>query len=116
MSTRTQIFRPRHESWFGDSVKDYEHVVVWLDYFDRNLSRSQGRRLKRDVCVSGPRIDDLVEAAKIAGFEVTETNDRARHPRRAHQRSGYVAIPKTAPKSRVLYRIAPKLARLVRNR
>ena len=29
-------------------MKDYEHVVVWLDYFNRNLKRRQGRKVNRD--------------------------------------------------------------------
>ena len=97
------------------TMKDYDHVVVWLDYFNKVLPRSKGRRLDRGVCVSDPTLKDLAEAVRLAGFEVAETNERARHPRRPYVpsgRSGYVTVPKTVPKTRVLYRIAPKLVRV----
>ncbi len=98
-------------------MKDYDHVVVWLDYFNRVLPRSKGRRLGRSVCVQDPTLKDLVEAVRNAGFEVAEVNDQARHPRRPYYRSGYVSVPKAnVPKTRILYRVAPKLARLARKR
>ena len=93
-------------------MKDYDHIVVWLDYFNKNLSRSQGRRLSKDYCVSAPLLDDLSAAAKKAGYTVHDTNYKVRHPRRANIKSGYITIPKTDPKTRVLYRIAPKLVRV----
>lgn len=98
-------------------MKDYDHVVVWLDYFNRVLPRSKGRKLERNVCVPDPTLKDLAEAVRNAGFEVAQINDQARHPRRPYVRSGYVTIPKTnVPKTRVLYRVAPKLARLAKKR
>lgn len=93
-------------------MKDYDHVIVWLDYFNKNLSRSQGRRLNKEYSVSSPMLDDLSAAAKMAGYTVHSTNNMVRHPRRSNQKSGYIVIPKAGPKTRVLYRIAPKLVRV----
>ena len=93
-------------------MKDYEHIIVWTDYFNAILPRSQGRRMSRKVCVRNPAPDDLAKAAQMAGFEVTEINEDARHPKRAYKKSGYVCLSKKAPKSRMLYRIAPKLVRV----
>ena len=45
-------------------MKDYEHVVVWLDYFNKNLRRSHGRRLELKKCVFDPTLKELTEAAK----------------------------------------------------
>lgn len=95
-------------------MKEYNHVIVWLDYFNRVLTRSRGRRLGRDVCVPDPTMDNLVKAVKVAGFSVAEAKSDARHPRRPYAMSGYVAVVKAAPKTRMLYRIAPKLARITR--
>ena len=93
------------------SVKEYDHVVVWLDYFNKVLTRSKGRRLGRDVCVMDPTLDNLTKAVKMAGFTVAEAREGACHPRRPYAESGYVAVPKTVSKTRMLYRIAPKLVR-----
>lgn len=96
-------------------MKDYDHVIIWLDYFNKNLSRSQGRRLNKDYSVSSPLLDDLSSAAKMAGYTIHSANYKARHPRRSNLRSGYVVISKTDPKTRVLYKIAPKLMRVAKS-
>ena len=53
-------------------MKDYEHAVLWLDYFNRNLKRRQGRKVKRDLAVFDPTVQDLVEAARAAGLQFSE--------------------------------------------
>ncbi len=75
-------------------VKDYGRVVVWLDYFNKNLRKSRGRRLGFAKCVFDPTIRELEEAAGAAGLDVAETNERARFPRRPYVRSGYIILPK----------------------
>ena len=59
-------------------------------------------------------LDDLSAAAKMAGYDIADTNHKARRPRRPNLRSGYVVVPKTAPKTRILYKIAPKLVRVAK--
>lgn len=90
-------------------MKDYSSQVVWLDYFNKTLPRSAGRRLGREACVYDPSIKDLAAAARSAGYEVSETRDDVRYPRRPYVRSGYVVIPKTGGKSAALSKIAGRL-------
>lgn len=91
-------------------MKDYSSIVVWLDYFNKTLARSSGRRLKRDACVYDPSMKDLAAAAEAAGYRVSESRDGARYPRRPYVRSGYVVIPKSGPKAAALAKIGAKLA------
>ena len=49
-------------------MKDYEHVVVWLDYFNKTLPRNKGRRLTKEKCVFDPSLKELIEASKAAGL------------------------------------------------
>ncbi|TLX83937.1 MAG: hypothetical protein E6K98_03755, partial [Thaumarchaeota archaeon] len=56
-------------------MKDYEHVVIWLDYFNKTLPQKMGRRVSRDKSIFDPSLKELIDAAKAAGFEPTETND-----------------------------------------
>lgn len=93
-------------------MKEYDNVIVWLDYFNKVLARSRGRRLGRDICVSDPTLDNLKKAVEVAGFTIADVNEDARHPRRPYVPSGYVAVVKIAPKTKVLYRIAPKLHKI----
>lgn len=91
-------------------MKDYEHVVIWLDYFNKTLPKKMGRRVSRERCVFDPSLKELVDAAKAAGFEPTETNDQVRFPRRPYVRSGYIVVSKGQPKAKVISTIGEKLA------
>jgi signal recognition particle subunit SRP19 len=94
-------------------LKDYDHIILWLDYFNKNLPRSKGRRVKRDKSIFDPTLLDLIDAAKAAGFNLTkeETNDQARYPRRAFVKSGYIMIlkPYEMKKSATIRIIADKM-------
>jgi signal recognition particle subunit SRP19 len=96
-------------------LKDYEHVVVWLDYFNRNLKRRQGRKVNRDRAVFDPSVQELVEAARAAGFQFSdqEINSDARFPRRSFVKSGYIMLAKKEgiKKSQIIDEVANKLLR-----
>ena len=90
-------------------MKDYEHVVVWLDYFNKTLPRNKGRKLSKEKCVFDPSLKELIEAAKAAGLELTESDEKVRYPKRPYVRSGYIIIPKSGPKTKILNKISEKL-------
>jgi len=90
-------------------MKDYEHVVIWLDYFNKNLKKSKGRRQGLEKCIFDPSLKELVDATTTAGFEITESNDKVRFPKRPFVRSGYVILPKGSPKTKILNKISEKL-------
>ena len=90
-------------------MKDYGHLVVWLDYFNKNLKRSKGRRLSLDHCIYDPTLKELIESTKSAGFQITESKEKVRFPRRSFVRSGYVVVPKQIPKTKVLDKISTSL-------
>ena len=90
-------------------MKDYEHVVIWLDYFNKNLKKSKGRRLGLDKCVFDPSLKELTDATTSAGFEITESDDKVRFPKRPFVRSGYVVLPKGSSKTIILNKISEKL-------
>jgi len=90
-------------------MKDYEHVVIWLDYFNKTLSRAKGRRLGKEKCIFDPSLKELIDATKTAGFEITESSDKVRFPKRSYVRSGYVVLPKETAKTMILNKISDKL-------
>jgi signal recognition particle subunit SRP19 len=90
-------------------MKDYEHVVIWLDYFNKTLPRAKGRRLEKEKCIFDPSLKELTEAAQAAGFEITETEEKVRYPRRPYVRSGYIVLPKGSSKTNILNKISQKL-------
>ncbi len=90
-------------------MKDYEHIVIWLDYFSKNLKKSKGRRQGLEKCIFDPSLKELIDATKVAGFEITESNDKVRFPKRPFVRSGYVVLPKGSSKTKILDKISEKL-------
>lgn len=91
-------------------MKEYEHVIVWLDYFNQKLTRSGGRRQeKHKQCISDPSLNELIDAVKGAGFKIAATNEKARFPKRPHRRSGYVMLEKMDPKIKILDKISKEL-------
>ena len=90
-------------------MKDYEHVVIWLDYFNKTLPRNKGRRLVKEKCIFDPSLKELIDATKAAGFEIAESSDKVRFPRRPYVRSGYVVLPKSSSKTVILDKISEKL-------
>lgn len=96
-------------------MKDYEHVVIWLDYFNKNLKRRQGRKVKRDQAIFDPTVQELVEATRAAGFQLSdqEINSDARYPRRSFVKSGYVMVAKKEgmKKSQIINAVANILLR-----
>jgi signal recognition particle subunit SRP19 len=96
------------------NMKDYDHFIVWTDYFNRNLSRRKGRKVSKIVAIFDPSIQELIDASESAGFAVGDdnTNETARFPRRPYVRSGYVMLQKKEnfKKSNVLKVLAEKIA------
>lgn len=90
-------------------MKDYEHVVIWLDYFNKTLPKKMGRRVSREKSIFDPSLRELVDAAKAAGFELSETNEQVRFPRRPYVRSGYIMLSKGQSKNKIISTIADKL-------
>lgn len=94
-------------------MKDFDHVIVWTDYFNRNLTRRKGRRVSKDMAIFDPTVQELVEASKSAGFAVSndKTNETARFPRRPYVRSGYIMLEKNEnlKKSKILTALGGKI-------
>ena len=90
-------------------MKDYEHIVIWLDYFNKTLPRKKGRRLSKEKCIFDPSLKELIDATKAAGLEPTETEDQVRFPKRPYVRSGYIVVEKKSTKSSIMNKISEKL-------
>ena len=92
-------------------MKDYDHQIVWLDYFNKNLSRKKGRRVSKNISVYDPTMQELIDASKTLELDFSEEdiNNQARYPRRAFVKSGYIMISKRDKKSSVINQIAKEM-------
>ena len=90
-------------------MKDYEHVVIWLDYFNKTLPRNKGRRLAKEKCIFDPSLKELIDASKAAGLQPTESEEQVRFPKRPYVRSGYIVLEKNTTKINLMNKISNKL-------
>ena len=93
-------------------MKDYDNIILWLDYYNKGLSRNKGRRITKSLAIYDPLLSELIEAANSLGYEITkdQINDNARYPRRPHIKSAYIMILKNnAIKNHIIKSIAEKM-------
>ncbi|MFD1641116.1 signal recognition particle subunit SRP19 [Halohasta litorea] len=43
--------------------------VLWPAYFDAGLTRSEGRRVPRDLAVDEPTVDEIADAVQQVGYD-----------------------------------------------
>lgn len=85
-------------------MKEEDKQVIWLDYFDSSLSRSQGRRVSKNLSVSNPRPEPFMDALKKMNIEAQQFE--ARHPKRNNRRSYYIQVKRSVPKQQLLRKLA----------
>ena len=51
--------------------------VIWPAYIDAGKTRSEGRRVPRDVAVEDPTVDEIAEAVGQVGYDAVIERDKA---------------------------------------
>ena len=87
-----------------------ERFVIWPGYFDLNATRGSGRRLRKDLCISSPRAEDIFHVCRKLGFS-PELQDDKRHPNSTGTGTGRVMVRKSKNKSKMMVDIATALLR-----
>jgi signal recognition particle subunit SRP19 len=84
--------------------------VIWPAYLDRELSRSEGRRVPRSAAVPAPTVDEIARAAGQVGYDVVIEREKT-YPREYEPR-GRVLIQNAddAGKSDLLQAVAAYVA------
>ena len=85
--------------------KDTDRFVLWPLYFDRNVSRRNGRRVAKKQAVDGPTVDALAKAAQSLGLH-PEVEKTATHPSQPWKPQGRVLVDAKHAKTEVLEQIA----------
>ncbi|MDE1857942.1 MAG: hypothetical protein KGI26_02585 [Thaumarchaeota archaeon] len=89
-------------------MKDYDRYIFWLDYFDSELKRSQGRRVPLSTATRAPTLAELGEACRR--LNIQPQPQTARYPPKAAKESGYVSVAKAPPKHALLLKVAKELS------
>jgi signal recognition particle subunit SRP19 len=89
-------------------MKEYERHVFWLEYFDSELKRREGRRVPLSSATRAPVLAELGEACRRLNLQPQP--QAARYPSRPAKESGYVSVVKSGPKQALLIKIARELS------
>ena len=89
-------------------MKDYDRHIFWLDYFDSELKRTQGRRVPLSSATRAPTLQELAEACRRLNLQPQPQT--ATYPSIPSKESGYVSVIKANPKRGLLLRIAKELS------
>ena len=94
-------------------MRKKNQVLLWSVYFDSTKTRTDGRRVPKNLAVSAPKIEELQRAAKRLGLQ-PEVNSDSAHPNCPWRKIGLIVLPKTESKTVTLKKIAKELSILRR--
>lgn len=89
--------------------------VIWVNYFDKSLSRKEGRKIAKNKAISKPRLEELVDIVDSMGYKVFDKKE-ARYPSSWWIKSGYVVIDKSSLNNSKKKMIIDKIAKEWRRR
>ena len=85
--------------------KDDHKLIIWPIYFEKNISRSKGRKIEKKFSLEKPDVEKIAKAAKTLGLSpIIEKN--ASHPYRSWKKEGRVLIDNKDIKSKIIFQIA----------
>jgi len=85
-----------------------DKYIIWPVYFDKSVSRLNGRKISKKHAVEKPSLDDIKKAAKSLGLN-PEVEENASYPGRFWKKEGRVIVDKKDSKIKILRKIAAKL-------
>jgi len=88
-------------------MKDYDKLILWLDYFDSSVPRSKGRRIPSHSATKSPTLEELKLAAKKLGLEPEVFESRRPSSRRV---TGYIQVKKVMKKGELIKKLANQLS------
>lgn len=89
-------------------MKEYGRQVFWLNYFDSELKRREGRRVPLSLATRAPTLQELGDACRR--INIQPQPEPARYPALPAKESGYVSVMKSNPKRGLLLKIAKELS------
>ena len=89
-------------------TKDEGFQVLWPMYFDKGLSRAEGRRVSKSSAVSSPRVEDIAKA--VRGLKLKyRVEQEAAHPSCTWKPTGRVVVNSNIEKTKLIRWVAKRL-------
>lgn len=90
-------------------MKKQEKTILWPAYFDSSKTRSEGRKLPKNLAIANPTIAELHVAAAKLGLK-PEMEAEAAHPTIPWRKTGRILVEKKEPKMQILVKVAKEVA------
>lgn len=65
--------------------------ILWTAYFDAEKSRSEGRRVPKDLAIDDPTVDEVAQAVQQVGYDAVIERD-VTYPREPWKADGRVVV------------------------
>jgi len=82
-------------------------LVIYPEYFDLNLKRSEGRKVPINIAVKKPNIEEILEIVKALGSDVLKSSKS--HPSNWHLELGSINLFYKGTKVSLLHKIGKEL-------
>ena len=92
-------------------MRKLDKAIIWPIYFDISRSRSEGRRVSKNIAVQSPKILEIKEAADKLGLQ-NEMNAEAHFPKAHWSKSGILLVEKNEAKEKIIQKIAKQLVKI----
>ncbi len=81
--------------------------MIWPSYFDIELSRKEGRKVKKSIAVKNPSIDEIFQIAKKIGLNPLK--EEKSHPKRWWRKECRIVVDKKGKKVEIIRRIGEEI-------
>ncbi len=89
--------------------KEKGKMILWVQYFDHDLTQREGRRLPKKMALASPKVDEIQRTARELGYSAIIDPDLA-YPRHWWKKTGRVVIDgANKPKREVILEIASRI-------
>ncbi len=92
-------------------MRKSDNAIIWPVYFDVAKSKSEGRRVPKNLAVATPKILELKEAADKLGLQ-NEVNPTAGYPKAPWLKMGMLTVEKGESKEKIVLKLAAQLAKI----
>ncbi|MEM1513726.1 MAG: signal recognition particle subunit SRP19/SEC65 family protein [Candidatus Thermoplasmatota archaeon] len=81
--------------------------IIWPSYFDFDLSRKEGRKVKKSIAIKNPNIDEIFQIAKKLGLNPLK--EEKSHPKRWWKKEGRIIVDKKGKKVEIIRKIGEEV-------
>jgi len=92
-------------------MRKQDKIIIWPAYFDSTKTRSDGRRIPKNLAVPSPKILEVKEAAEKLGLHYELVLD-AGYPKTPWLKTGMLLVTKKETKKQIIKKIAKQLLKI----